>query len=78
MNSVIEGQNRTLKDMVGSMISNTTLLNSLWGEALKTAAYILNRVLTKAITKTPYKLWMNKKPNIKHVHNWGCLVEARP
>src|SRR4051812_37957258 len=43
MNGVSKRQNRTLKDMVRSMISHSTLPKSLWGEGLKTAAYILNR-----------------------------------
>ncbi|CAL9075163.1 unnamed protein product, partial [Musa textilis] len=36
MNGVAEKQNCTLKDMVRSMISQSTLLESLWGEAMKT------------------------------------------
>nr|KAJ0213750.1 hypothetical protein LSAT_V11C400160130 [Lactuca sativa] len=56
MNGVSERCNRTFKDMVRSMISHSTLPESLWGEALKTAAYILNRVPTKAAVKTPYEL----------------------
>ncbi|KAK8944130.1 hypothetical protein KSP39_PZI007676 [Platanthera zijinensis] len=59
-------------------MSTSTLPDSLWGEALKTAAYILNRVPSKAVTKTPYELWTGKKPSIKHFHIWGCLTEARP
>ena len=56
MNGVAERRKRTLKDMVRSMISHSNLPKSLWGEALKTVAYILNRVPTKATTKTPYDL----------------------
>ncbi|KAK7276201.1 hypothetical protein RIF29_17337 [Crotalaria pallida] len=78
MNGVSERRNRTLKDMVRSMISHSTLPESLWGEALKTAAYILNRVPTKAVAKTPYELWTGKKPSLKHFHIWGCPAEARP
>ena len=78
MNGVSERQNCTLKDMVRSMISHSTLPESLWGEVLKTAAYILNRVPTKAAAKTPYELWTGRKPNLKHLHIWGCLAEARP
>ena len=78
MNGVAERRNRTLKDMVRSMISHSTLPESLWGEALKTAAYILNRVPTKAAAKTPYELWTGKKPSLKHFHIWGCPAEARP
>ncbi|TYK28144.1 Retrovirus-related Pol polyprotein from transposon TNT 1-94 [Cucumis melo var. makuwa] len=50
---------------------------SLLGEALKTATYILNRVPSKAVAKTPYKLWTGKKPSIMHLHIWGCPVEDR-
>ncbi|KAI9185891.1 hypothetical protein LWI28_011651 [Acer negundo] len=68
MNGVAERRNRTLKDMERSMISHSSLPESLWGEALKTAAYILNRVPTKATAKTPYKLWTGRKPSLKHFH----------
>ena len=47
------------------------------GKALKTAAYILNRVPTKAATKTPYELWIGRKPSLNHFHVWGCPAEAR-
>ncbi|KAK9714501.1 hypothetical protein RND81_06G099300 [Saponaria officinalis] len=78
MNGVAERRNRTLKDMVRSMISHSTLPVLLWGEALKSAAYILNRVPTKAAAKTPYELWTGRKPSLKHLHIWGCPAEARP
>ncbi|RVW79277.1 Retrovirus-related Pol polyprotein from transposon TNT 1-94 [Vitis vinifera] len=77
-NDVAERRNRTLKDMVRSMINHSTLLESLWGEAIKIAIYILNRVPSKAVAKTPYELWTSKKPSIRHLHVWGCPTEARP
>ncbi|RVX10077.1 Retrovirus-related Pol polyprotein from transposon TNT 1-94 [Vitis vinifera] len=40
--------------------------------------YILNRVPSKAVAKTPYELWTSKKPSIRHLHVWGCPAEARP
>jgi len=66
MNGVAERQNKTLKDMVRSMICHSNLPESLWGEALKTAAYIQNRLPTKAVAKAPYELWVGQKPNLKH------------
>ncbi|CAH9069617.1 unnamed protein product [Cuscuta europaea] len=78
MNGVAERRNRTLKEMLRSMISHSILPESLWGEALKTATYILNRVPTKATTKTPYELWTGKKPSLKHFHVWDCPAEAKP
>ena len=68
MNGVADRRNRTLKDMVRSMISHSSLPESLWGEALKTASYILNRVPSKAVAKIPYELWTGKKPSIQHLH----------
>jgi len=58
----------TLKEMMRSMISHSTLQESLLREAIKTTAYILNRVLTKAAAKTPYELWTGRKPSLKHFH----------
>jgi len=59
------------------MIFHSNLPESLRGEALKIAAYILNRVSTKAAAKTPYELWVGRKPSLKHFHVWGCPAEAR-
>ena len=63
MDGVAKRQNRTLKNMVRSMISYSTLPESLQGEALKTVTYILNRVPIKTVVKTPYKLWLGKRPS---------------
>ena len=52
MNGVAERQNKTLNDIVRSMISHSSLLESLWGEALETITYILYRVPSKTIVKT--------------------------
>ena len=51
MNGVAESRNITLKDMVRSMISHSNLPISLWGEALKTAAYILTEYQLKQLLK---------------------------
>nr|GEY41552.1 hypothetical protein [Tanacetum cinerariifolium] len=46
-NGVSERRNRTLLDMIRSMMSQTTLPKSFWDYALETAARILNMVLNK-------------------------------
>nr|GEY95150.1 hypothetical protein [Tanacetum cinerariifolium] len=46
-NGVSERRNRTLLNMVRSMMNQTTLPKSFWDYALETAARILNMVLTK-------------------------------
>nr|GEU38748.1 zinc finger, CCHC-type [Tanacetum cinerariifolium] len=43
-NGIAERKNRTLMDMVNSMMSYFGLSSGYWGEALLTACYILNRV----------------------------------
>jgi transposase InsO family protein len=77
-NGVVERRNRTLMDMVRSMMSNTFLPTFLWGDALKTATYILNRVPSKSMPKTPFELWCGHKPSLSHFRIWGCLAEVRP
>jgi len=76
-NGVAERRNRTLMDMVRSMMSYSTLPVKLWMEALKTAVHILNRVPSKAVPKTPYELWTGRKPSMNYFHVWGCQAEAK-
>ena len=71
-NGVLERCNRTLINMVRSMLSNSTLLVSLWMCALKTVMYLLNKVPSKVVPKTPFELWTNRTPSIRHLHVWGC------
>nr|GEY80680.1 zinc finger, CCHC-type [Tanacetum cinerariifolium] len=54
-NGVSERRNRTLLDIVRSMMSQTTLPKSFWDYALETVARILNMVPTKKVEKTPYE-----------------------
>ncbi|GKD47346.1 retrotransposon protein, putative, ty1-copia subclass [Tanacetum coccineum] len=54
-NGVSKRRNRTLLDMVRSMMSQTTLPKSFWDYALESAAHILNMVPTKRVEKTPYE-----------------------
>ena len=75
-NGVAERRNRTLMDIVRSMISNSSLPKSLWTYALKTAVYLLNKIPSKAVPKTPFELWTGRKPSLRHLHVWGC-PEAR-
>jgi hypothetical protein len=76
-NGVAERRNRTLLDMVRSMLSSSNLPKSLWIEALKTTVYILNRVPTKVVPKTPFELWKGWKPSLRHMRVWGCPSEVR-
>jgi hypothetical protein len=76
-NGVAERRNRTLMDMVRSMLSYFTLPISLWMEALKTTVHILNRVPSKLVPKTPYKMWTGRKHTLNYLHVWGCPAEVK-
>ncbi|KAJ4744919.1 Transposon Ty1-NL2 Gag-Pol polyprotein [Rhynchospora pubera] len=71
-NGVSERRNRTLLDMVRSMMSQTNLPMSFWGYAIETAAFTLNRVPSKSVEKTPYELWFGSKPSMMFLKIWGC------
>ncbi|GKB57565.1 retrotransposon protein, putative, ty1-copia subclass [Tanacetum coccineum] len=71
-NGVSERRNRSLLNMVRSMMSLTTLPLSFWDYALESAARILNMVPTKKVDKTPYELWHGKVPNLSYLKVWGC------
>ena len=76
-NGVTKTRNWTLMEMVRSMLSSSKLPKSLWIEALKMTAYILNRVPTKVIAKTPFELFKGWKLSLHHMCIWGCLSEVR-
>ncbi|GJX70109.1 retrotransposon protein, putative, ty1-copia subclass [Tanacetum coccineum] len=68
-NGVFERRNRTLLDMVRSMMSQTTLPKYFWDYALKTAARILNMVPSKKVDKTPYEVWHGQAPKLSYLKN---------
>ncbi|GKC87797.1 retrotransposon protein, putative, ty1-copia subclass [Tanacetum coccineum] len=55
INRFPERRNRTLLDIVRSMMSRATRPISFWGYALETATHILNLVPTKKVSKTPLR-----------------------
>ncbi|KAL0405391.1 UNVERIFIED_CONTAM: hypothetical protein Slati_3853000 [Sesamum latifolium] len=71
LNGVAERRNRTLLDMVRSMISFTELPPSFWGYALETAAKLLNIAPSKSVSQTPYEIWHGKPTSYKYLRVWG-------
>ncbi|GJT19305.1 retrovirus-related pol polyprotein from transposon TNT 1-94 [Tanacetum coccineum] len=56
-NGVAERKNRTLKNMINSMLITSGAPHSLWGEACLAANTILNKIPHKKSDKSPYQLW---------------------
>ena len=48
----------------------------MWGEALLTTNYILNKIPHKVTGKTPYELWKGILPSYKYLKVWGCLAKV--
>nr|GEX29945.1 hypothetical protein [Tanacetum cinerariifolium] len=71
-NGVLERRNRTLLDMIRSMMSQTTLPKSFWDYALEIDVRILNMAPTKKVEKTPYEVWHGKAPRLSCLKVWGC------
>ena len=75
-NGVIERKNRTLKEMMNAMLISFGLPQNMWGEAILSANYLLNKVPKKKAEKTSYELWKGMKPSYKYLRVWGCLAKV--
>src|SRR5436853_6107718 len=76
-NGVSERRNRTLLDMVRSVMSHAELPSSFWGYSLLTATFTLNRVPSKSVQKTPYEIWTGRRPSMSFMRIWGCQAYVR-
>ena len=75
-NGVAERKNRTLKEMMNAMLLSSGLPQNMWGEAILSSNYLLNKVPRKKEDKTPYELWKGRRPSYKYLRVWGCLAKV--
>ncbi|KAL0416234.1 UNVERIFIED_CONTAM: Retrovirus-related Pol polyprotein from transposon TNT 1-94 [Sesamum latifolium] len=71
LNGVAKRRNRTLLDMVRSMMNFTELPPSFWGYALETTTKFLNMAPSKTMPQTPYEIWHGKPTSYKYLRVWG-------
>ncbi|KAK8950761.1 hypothetical protein KSP39_PZI003380 [Platanthera zijinensis] len=76
-NGVAERKNRTLTEMLNSMLLTAGMPNSFWGEAVRAANHILNRVPHSQLTSTPYELWHGHPCRYDTLKTWGCIAYVR-
>lgn len=77
-NGVVERRNRTMIAMTRSLLKEKGLPATMWGEAVRHAIYLLNRLPTKTLTgKTPYEVWLGTKPRLNHIRVFGCLAHVK-
>ena len=60
---------------MNAMLISSGLPQNMWGEAILSANYLLNKVPKKKAEKTPYELWKVMKPSYKYLLVWGCLAQ---
>lgn len=77
LNGRAERLNRTLMNKVRALLFDSGLKKQMWGEALYTAVYLVNRSPTDTLTVTPYEMWEKKKPNVKNLQLFGCEAYAK-
>lgn len=71
-NGVAERLNRTLLDMVRSMLSECGLPPNFWAEALSAAVGIRNMTATRNKEwQTPLELLSGRKPDVRHLRVFG-------
>ncbi|KAG6479946.1 hypothetical protein ZIOFF_063423 [Zingiber officinale] len=77
-NGVVERRNRTVMAMARSLLKGTHMPARFWGEAVRHAVYLLNRLPTKALgERTPFEAWMGRKPHLAHLKVFGCIAYAK-
>lgn len=76
-NGVAERKNRTILDMVRSMLKSKKLPKEFWAEAVQCAIYVQNRCPhTKLDDQTPQEAWSGQKPTVSHFKIFGSVAYA--
>lgn len=76
-NGVAERANRTLVEMARCIMLQAGLPDSLWAEAVNTAAYLRNRCATKCLDGiTPFEAWTQRKPYVGFFRTIGSKTIA--
>ena len=70
-NGIAERRDKTLLDIVRSMLSHSSLGSIFWGETIVIALYLLNLVPTKIHNRIPHELWTGRKLNLQNLKVWG-------
>ncbi|GJZ30671.1 ribonuclease H-like domain-containing protein [Tanacetum coccineum] len=74
-NGVEKRNNGTLIEAARTMLTDSKLPKRFWVEAVNTAYYVQNRVLViKPHKKTPYELFLGRKPALSFMRPFGCPV----
>ncbi|GKV48172.1 hypothetical protein SLEP1_g54998 [Rubroshorea leprosula] len=74
-NGVCERKNRTILDMVRSLLARSCIPKNFWPEAVNWSIHILNRSPTLTVKDmTPEEAWSGRKPTVDHLRIFGDVV----
>ena len=73
-NGIAERMNRTLQDKARTIMLESKLPGSLWGEILLTSCVLRNLTPTSSLSITPLQMWTGEKPSVEHLRVVGCKV----
>ena len=76
-NGLAERNNRTLKEMMNALMINSGSPRNLWGEAIRIANKILNRVPHRKTQSIPYELCKRKKIQLEIFQSVGVFSQGR-
>ena len=76
-NALAERTIRTIFEMARTMMVASGLPQNRWEEAVDHAVWIRNRVKTVRLNNiTPFEAYFRMKPDLRHLHPFGCLAHA--
>jgi hypothetical protein len=59
--------------MARALLKQRRMPAEIWGEAVVTAVYLQNQLLTKSLAgRTPYEAWHGRNPVVNHPRVFGC------
>lgn len=68
-----------MKEMTSIILKHMNIPNYLWGEAVRHATYLINRVGTRTLdSQTAYEVFKKKKKlSVRHLRVFGCVGYAK-
>ncbi|KAM7520343.1 hypothetical protein LguiB_019305 [Lonicera macranthoides] len=77
-NGVCERKNRTILNMVRSLLKRSGIPKNFWPEAVNWSIHVLNRSPTLVVKNmTPEEAWNGQRPAVDYFRIFGCIAYAR-